>query len=147
MTNSADLDQLVFSWSGSTLFAKTGHVVFSKRKVNELHVQSFYDGSIDLRHYSSCSTNTGYIPIHWLMYRVSLFIEFRSRHLKCESKKQHAIEGMDTPVIFPPFLQERQRLWLPVCTVVNWYPLEKGPTLKGKNLLLGSKFFPIRVDP
>ena len=37
MTNSADPDQLASSednWSGATLFAKTGHVVFSKRKVN-----------------------------------------------------------------------------------------------------------------
>ena len=36
MTNSADLDQLASSeasWSGSTLFAKTGHVLFSKRRV------------------------------------------------------------------------------------------------------------------
>ena len=34
MTNSADPDQLASNWSGSTLFAKTGHVVFSKRRVN-----------------------------------------------------------------------------------------------------------------
>ena len=37
MTNSADPDQLASSeanWSGSTLFAKTGHVVFSKRRVD-----------------------------------------------------------------------------------------------------------------
>ena len=36
MTNSADSDQLASSeanWSGSTLFAKTGHVVFSKRRI------------------------------------------------------------------------------------------------------------------
>ena len=36
MTNSADPDQLASSeanWSGSTLFAKTGHVMFSKRRV------------------------------------------------------------------------------------------------------------------
>ena len=36
MTNSADPDQLASSeanWSGSTLFAKTGHVVLSKRRV------------------------------------------------------------------------------------------------------------------
>ena len=32
MTNSADPDQLA-NWSGSTLFAKTGHVVFSMRRV------------------------------------------------------------------------------------------------------------------
>ena len=38
MTNSADPDQLASSeanWSGSTLFAKTGHVVFSKRRVKK----------------------------------------------------------------------------------------------------------------
>ena len=37
MANSADPDQLASeeaNWSGSTLFAKTGHVVFSKRRVN-----------------------------------------------------------------------------------------------------------------
>ena len=36
MTNSADSDQLASSeanWSGSTLFDKTGHVVFSKRRL------------------------------------------------------------------------------------------------------------------
>ena len=36
MTNSADPDQLASSeanWSGPTLFAKTGHEVFSKRRV------------------------------------------------------------------------------------------------------------------
>ena len=36
MANSADSDHLASSeanWSGSTLFAKTGHVVFSKRRV------------------------------------------------------------------------------------------------------------------
>ena len=39
MTNSADPDQLASSeanWSGSTLFAKTGHVLFSKRRVKNL---------------------------------------------------------------------------------------------------------------
>ena len=38
MTNSADPDQLASSeanWSGSTLFAKTGYVVFSRRRVNK----------------------------------------------------------------------------------------------------------------
>ena len=37
MTNSADPDQLASSeanWSGSTLFAKSGHVVLSKRVAN-----------------------------------------------------------------------------------------------------------------
>ena len=38
MTNSADPDQLASSeanWSGSALFAKTGHVVFSKKRVKQ----------------------------------------------------------------------------------------------------------------
>ena len=38
MINSADPDQLASeeaNWSGSTLFTKTGHVVFSKRRVNK----------------------------------------------------------------------------------------------------------------
>ena len=38
MTNSVDPDRLASleaNLSGSTLFAKTGHVVFSKRRVNE----------------------------------------------------------------------------------------------------------------
>ena len=49
MTNSADPDQLASSevnWSGSTLFAKTGHVVFSKRriKINCIRLSPwFYD--------------------------------------------------------------------------------------------------------
>ena len=37
MTINVDPDQLASSeayWSGSTLFANTGHVVFSKRRVN-----------------------------------------------------------------------------------------------------------------
>ena len=37
MTNSADPDLLASSeanWSGSTLFGKTGHAVFSKRRAN-----------------------------------------------------------------------------------------------------------------
>ena len=39
MTNSADPDQLASSEanrSGTTLFAKTGHVVFSKGRVKEM---------------------------------------------------------------------------------------------------------------
>ena len=42
MTNSADPDQLASSeanWSGSTLFAKTGHVVFSKRRVKNTEMK------------------------------------------------------------------------------------------------------------
>ena len=38
MTNSADPDQLASSeanWSGSTLFAKTGHAMFSKRRLKQ----------------------------------------------------------------------------------------------------------------
>ena len=41
MTNSADPDQLASSeanWSGSTLFAKTGLVVFSNRRVKTKHI-------------------------------------------------------------------------------------------------------------
>ena len=49
MTNGADPDQLASSeanWSGSTLFAKVGLVVFSKRKVKltydpDLHLPVF----------------------------------------------------------------------------------------------------------
>ena len=41
MANSADPGKLASSeanWSGSTLFAKTGHAVFSKRRVkNKIH--------------------------------------------------------------------------------------------------------------
>ena len=39
MANSADPDQLASSeanWSGSTLFAKTRHVVFSKRRAKNM---------------------------------------------------------------------------------------------------------------
>ena len=37
MTNIADPDQLALeaNWSGSTMFAKTGHVMFSKRRVKD----------------------------------------------------------------------------------------------------------------
>ena len=43
MANSADPDQLASleaNWSGTTLFAKTEHVVFSKRRVQDFF--SFY---------------------------------------------------------------------------------------------------------
>ena len=43
MTNSADPDQLASeeaNWSGSTLFAKTGHVVLSKRRVMKKQKES-----------------------------------------------------------------------------------------------------------
>ena len=43
MTDSADPDQLASSeanWSGFSLFAKTGHVVFSKRRVNTVLASS-----------------------------------------------------------------------------------------------------------
>ena len=48
MTNSADPDQLASTLSakegisGSTLFAKTGHVVFSKRRVNTGKVRKYW---------------------------------------------------------------------------------------------------------
>ena len=57
MTNSADADQLASSeanWSGSTLLAKTGYVVFSKRRVNLYHlvlqgrIQRGLGGSVEL---------------------------------------------------------------------------------------------------
>ena len=44
MTNSADADQLVSSeanWSGSTLFAKIGHVVSSKRWIKHNYGKEF----------------------------------------------------------------------------------------------------------
>ena len=41
MTNNADPDQLAFSnWSGSILFAKTGKVVFSERRVKKSMIRS-----------------------------------------------------------------------------------------------------------
>ena len=49
MTNSADPDQLASSeanWSGSTLLAKTGHIVFSKRRVKD-SLQKFSRWQID----------------------------------------------------------------------------------------------------
>ena len=57
MTNSADPDQLASSeakWSGPTLFAKTGHVVFSKRRVNLYWIQSY----IFSQQHIFCNDNT-----------------------------------------------------------------------------------------
>ena len=54
MTNSADPDQLASSeanWSGSTLFAKTGHVVFSKRRVKYNNSFIMYVISFNLQIY------------------------------------------------------------------------------------------------
>ena len=54
MTNSADPDQLASSeanWSEATLFAKTGHVVISKRRVKaslEKNIVIHYKTSYDL---------------------------------------------------------------------------------------------------
>ena len=52
MTNSADLDQLASeaNWSGSTLFAKTGHVVLSKRRVKEVFFYSIMKMFIESTH-------------------------------------------------------------------------------------------------
>ena len=47
MINSADPDQLASSeanWSGSTLFAKRGQVVFSKKRVNMVKLNYLYMG-------------------------------------------------------------------------------------------------------
>ena len=44
MTDSADPDQLASeeaNWSGSTLFAKIGNVVFSKRKVSTKQLRQY----------------------------------------------------------------------------------------------------------
>ena len=41
MTNSADPDEEA-NWSGSALFAKTGHVKFSKRRVNMLNFERLF---------------------------------------------------------------------------------------------------------
>ena len=46
MTNSADPDQLASSeanWSGSTMFAKIGHVVFSKKRFKMLYKVTDYE--------------------------------------------------------------------------------------------------------
>ena len=74
MTNSADPDQLASSeanWSGSTLFAKIGHVVFSKRRVKMwvfqgVHSQGkshgkkyFFKGQGIVREYWNLSGNFG----------------------------------------------------------------------------------------
>ena len=51
MTNSADPDQLASSkanWSGSTLFAMTGHVVFSKRRVKIEGTSENYEQPVNL---------------------------------------------------------------------------------------------------
>ena len=47
MTNSADPDQLASS--GSTLFAKTGHVVLSKRRVNKANSSDTEVPVLDLK--------------------------------------------------------------------------------------------------
>ena len=49
MTNSADPDQLASSeanWSGSTLFAKIGHVVLSKRRVDIVTHKKIFEKKI-----------------------------------------------------------------------------------------------------
>ena len=47
---------------------------------------------------------------------------------------------------FASILQGRQLLRLSVCFPAHQSQSEKGSILKGKNLLLGSKFFPFRIE-
>ena len=50
-------------------------------------------------------------------------------------------------MLYPNFYEVKQLVWVPVCFHVQLNPPKKASTLKGKNLLLVSKFFPLRVDP
>ena len=58
MTNSADPDQLASSeanWSGSILFAKTGHVLFSKRRVNNASVVGTHSNCLSEWFLTTCT--------------------------------------------------------------------------------------------
>ena len=72
MTNSADPDQLASSeanWSGSTLFAKAGHVVFSKRRVKSYHVCPKYWDTISTYFTSPKTWNS---PFYYLFIAVCM---------------------------------------------------------------------------
>ena len=75
MTNSADPDQLASSeanWSGPTLFAKTGHVMFSKRRVNKNVVKNtLQNNSMDLQN-DICA----YSPKSWWQWIYTFFFFF-----------------------------------------------------------------------
>ena len=65
MTNSADPDQLASeeaNWSRSTLFAKTGHVVFSKRRVKHTSrtSSSWQEEPWSIKHTSICNKSQKY---------------------------------------------------------------------------------------
>ena len=51
------------------------------------------------------------------------------------------LKGLDTRYFFSACLQGTHRLWLPLVHFA------KASVLKGKQLLPGSKFIPIRVNP
>ena len=54
MANSADPDQLA-NWSGSTLFAKTGHIMFSKRRIKKYQLSKQCRPRSDATKYSNWS--------------------------------------------------------------------------------------------
>ena len=77
MTNSADLNQLASSeanWYRSTLFAKTGHVIFSKRRIKwNKNIQDSIGLHLDksqkflFLHKNVCCGDSLEVP-HWGIY-------------------------------------------------------------------------------
>ena len=80
MTNRVDPEQLSSSeaiWSGSTLFAKTGHVVFSKRRVKLINVDV------------SCSFENPYIVWFYPSAHVSFIFEKKQKKTKKQKQKKN----------------------------------------------------------
>ena len=75
MTNSADPDQLASSeanGSGSTLFAKTGHDVFSKRRVKS-PFRTIFPACIQKQSTYQCCQCFDFFLSEKLVYRAQLF--------------------------------------------------------------------------
>ena len=103
MTNSADPDQLASSeakWSGATLFVKTGHVVFSKRRVNNLSVISWWCPDV-----TASSKITFRVLPHW---------NFMPRYMTWYSTQSHYTDNAERQakeqLVHVPFL--KSLVWL-----------------------------------
>ena len=128
MTNSADPDQLASSeanWSGSTLFAKTGHVVFSKRRVKEFAPSG---NKFLLSSLAPLKREANTFKSEWGPFVVYMGTNSRLFH--------HLWQGW-------------QLKWLPVCFSVHQSPFGRWSTLKEEKEFapMGSKVCSFRVDP
>ena len=90
MTNCAAPDPLASSetiWSGSILFAKTGHVLFSKRRVNGLLLRNHLTNFHQLSHGAVCCRGADSL-FKWLapLNKMAAMPMYGKKHLKIFSR-------------------------------------------------------------